>query len=206
MNLHRSSAKPDWEHIPVSQYTTIQKIAAATGGFVTPGNAITVIGFVIVLFGLANILDGHYWIGLILLAFGRLLDIADGVAADRTDTKSPLGEIFDAAADKIGTLFTIAAIIVADVTNLWVIVALIIPQVIIPGLIFYKKRQGVGIHPTRAGKISMALTWVGIVGLLIAKALGHTLFLTVAVYVIIGLSLALGFYALWQYATGRDQD
>jgi phosphatidylglycerophosphate synthase len=204
MNLHRTSAKPDWEKIPASKRTAIQKIAATTGGYLTPANVITIIGFGIVLYGLANILNGQYWTGLLLLAFGRLLDVADGIVADKTGTKSPLGEIFDAVADKFETLFTIAAIIVTDSTNLWVIVALIIPQAIIPLLIFYKKQKGIGIHPTRAGKASMALTWVGIVGLLLVKALGDPLLLAFAVYAIIGLSLALGLYAFWQYTTGRD--
>lgn len=204
MNLHRTSAKPDWEKISTSKRTAIQKIAAATGGYATPANLITIIGFGIVLYGLANILNGQYWTGLLLLAFGRLLDVADGIVADKTGTKSPLGEIFDAAADKFETLFTIAAIIVTDITNLWVIVALIIPQAIIPLLIFYKKQKGIGIHPTRAGKVSMALTWVGIVGLLLVKALGEPVLLVFAVYIIIGLSLVLGLYALWQYTAGRD--
>jgi len=205
MNLHRTSEKPDWEKISTSKRTAIQKIAAATGGYLTPGNVITVIGFGIVLYSLFVILTGQYWTGLLLLALGRLLDVADGLVADKTGTKSPLGEIFDAAADKFGTLFTIAAIIVADVTNLWIIIALIIPQAIIPMIIFYKRQKGTGIHPTREGKLSMALTWVGIVGLLIIKALGGHLFLAVIVYAIIGLSLVLGLYALWQYSTGRDQ-
>jgi uncharacterized membrane protein YuzA (DUF378 family) len=49
----------------------------------------------------------------------------------------------------------------------------------------------------------MALTWVGIIGLLLIKALEGPLFLVVGVYVIIGLSLILGLYALWQYSTAR---
>jgi len=204
MNLHRTSTKADWEKIPALKHNVFQKIAVATAGYLTPANLITIIGFGIVLYGLAAILDGQYWTGLLLLASGRLLDVADGIVADKTGTKSPLGEIFDAAADKFETLFTIAAIIAADITNLWVVVALIIPQAIIPMLIFYKKQKGIGIHPTRAGKLSMALTWTGIVGLLLVKALGDALLIEVAVYVIIGLSLVLGLYALWQYSTGRD--
>lgn len=204
MNLHRTSAKADWQKIPASKHNVFQKIAVSTAGYLTPANLITIIGFGIVLYGLAAILDGQYWTGLLLLAFGRLLDVADGIVADKTGTKSPLGEIFDAAADKFETLFTIAVIIAAGITNLWVVVALIIPQAIIPMLIFYKKRKGIGIHPTRAGKLSMALTWAGIVGLLLVKALSGALIIEVVVYVIISLSLTLGLYALWQYSTGRD--
>ena len=204
MNLHRTSAKADWQKIPASKHNVFQKIALATAGYLTPANLITIIGFGIVLYGLAAILDGQYWTGLVLLASGRLLDVADGIVADKTGTKSPLGEIFDAAADKFETLFTIAVIIAAGITNLWVVVALIIPQAIIPMLIFYKKQKGIGIHPTQAGKLSMALTWAGIVGLLLVKTLGDALIIEVATYVIIGLSLVLGLYALWQYSTGRD--
>ena len=206
MNLHRTSAKPDWENVKTSKHNVFQKIAAATDGVATPANAVTVIGFGIVIYGLLCIMNEQYWLGLILLAFGRLLDIVDGIVADKTGTKSPLGEIFDAVADKIGTLFTIIVIILADITNLWIILALIIPQVVIPMLILYKKGKGIGIHPTRPGKLSMALTWVGIVGLLILKAAGEPVWLAVGVYAIIGVSLVLGLYALWQYSTGRDQN
>jgi len=206
MNLHRTSAKPDWENTKVSKHNVFQKIAAATNGVATPANTVTVIGFGIVIYGLLYIMNEQYWLGLILLAFGRLLDIVDGIVADKTGTKSPLGEIFDAVADKIGTLFTIIVIILADITNLWIILALIIPQVVIPMLILYKKGKGIGIHPTRPGKLSMALTWVGIVGLLILKAAGEPVWLAVGVYAIIGVSLVLGLYALWQYSTGRDQN
>lgn len=206
MNLHRTSARADWENIPASKHTPFQKIAAITGGYATPANLVTIIGFGIVLYGLATILDGQYWLGLLLLALGRLLDVADGVVADKTGTKSPLGEIFDAAVDKLETLFTIAVLILVDITNLWVIVALIIPQAIIPMLIFYKKQKGVGIHPTRVGKLSMALTWAGIVGLLLLEVLGNQVFLATGVYAIIGLSLVLGLYALWQYSASRDQN
>jgi phosphatidylglycerophosphate synthase len=204
MNLHRTSAKPDWENIPASQHTTIQKLAAATNGYVTPPNLITIIGLGIVIYGLVCILNQDYWLGLVSLAIGRLLDVVDGLVADGTGTKSPLGEIFDAAVDKIGTLLTILVIIYANITSWWIIVALIIPQIIIPLVIFYKKQKGVGVHPTRAGKISMALTWVGIVGLLIVKAFGDSAFLATGVYAVIGASLLLGLYALWQYSTGRD--
>ncbi|MDB5162655.1 MAG: CDP-diacylglycerol--glycerol-3-phosphate 3-phosphatidyltransferase [Candidatus Saccharibacteria bacterium] len=204
MSLHRASKKPDWESIPAAEQTSFQRIAANSGGVLTPANLITVIGFAIVIYGLTFIMSGHYWIGLLLLAFGRLLDIADGLVAEGTGTKSHLGEIFDAAADKIGTLLTILVFVVAGITSWWVIAALVIPQIIIPLVILYKKQKGIAVHPTRPGKVSMALTWVGIVGLLVVKAFGDPVALATGIYVIIGLSLLLGLYALWQYSTGRD--
>jgi cardiolipin synthase len=204
MNLHRSAEQPDWELVKETDRTSVQKLAAATGGLITPPNAITVIGLVIVIVGLISILEQSYWIGLLLLTAGRLMDIVDGLVADKTGTKSSVGEIFDAAADKVGTILTLVVILIANITPIWVIVALIIPQVIIPFISFYKKRNGRGVHPTRAGKISMALTWVGIVGLIIVKALENPLWLATIFYIVIAASLALGLYSLWQYMTNRD--
>lgn len=204
MNLHRSSAKPDWEKIQPASYNWFQKVAAATHSIATPANIISIIGFGVVIYGLVAILNSHFWLGLILLALGRLLDIVDGVVAEATQTKSPLGEMVDATIDKVGTLLTIIVLFVAQVTYWWVIVALLIPQIIIPIVIFYKRQKGIKVHPTRPGKLSMALAWVGIVGLLVARALSTVPVIAIVVDIIIVASLILGLYALWQYATGRD--
>lgn len=205
MNLHRAK-KADWEKVAPSKHNAFQKIAVATGGFLTPANLITVIGLGIVVYGLIVILQGWYLIGLLLLAGGRLLDVADGLVADITKTKSPLGELFDAVADKAGTILTVFVLIIAGIAPWWVIVALILPQLVISGIVFYKHHKRIRVHPTRQGKISMALVWVGVVGLVIAKEIGGFVALEIVTYSVILLSLALGSYATWQYATGRNQD
>jgi len=204
MNLHRASNKPDWEKTPPAERTTFQRLAASTYGIVTPANTVTIIGLGIVIWGLVVILQGQFLIGLLLVVGGRLLDIVDGVVAEVTHTKSPVGELFDAAADKIGTLLTILVLIVANSTYWWVILALILPQVLIPLLVFYKKQKNIRVHPTRQGKISMALTWVGIAGLLLVKSFDENPVLVAVTYIVIAVSLLLGLYALWQYALGKD--
>lgn len=204
MNLHRTTGKPDWDKVALSERNSFQKLAAATHGIVSPANVISLIGLGLVVVGLMEVINQQFWMGLGLLAVGRLLDIVDGAVAEATQTKSPLGELFDAAADKVGTLLTIVALFVANVTYWWVIAALLIPQVIIPIVIYYKRQKGINVHPTRQGKLSMAAVWVGIVGLLFVKALNDTGLLSIGVYAVIGLSLILGLYALWQYSTGRD--
>jgi len=206
MNLHRTTGKPDWDAIKPADRNTFQKIGAATRSIVTPPNIITIIGLAIVFFGLAQILAEHYWIGLIALAVGRLLDIVDGMVAEATGTKSPTGEIFDAVADKIGTLLTIVVLFAAQIAEPWLIVLLLIPQVLTPLITFYKKQKRINIHPTRQGKLSMATSWVAIVGLLITKAMDGSLLVADISYTLVGVSFLLGVYALWQYATGRDQN
>ena len=205
MNLHRAK-KADWQKVSPEQYNSFQKLAAATNGFLTPANVITVIGLSIVIYGLVIILQGYFLGGLLLLAAGRLLDVVDGVVAEFTKTKSPIGEIFDAAADKAGTILTILVLFFAGVGEWWLIAALIIPQIVILIVVYLKQRQNIRVHPTRQGKLSMALAWVGVVALLVNKELGGYIPLQAAVYVIIFVSLALGGYAIWQYTNGKNQD
>jgi cardiolipin synthase len=204
MNLHRSTAHPDWETVNPAELTSVQRVAKATHGLLTPPNAITVLGLIIVIVGLIFLINQEYWTGLILLVIGRLLDIVDGIVADKTGTKSHVGEIFDAAADKTGTILTIVVLVIAGIAEWWIIAALLIPQVTIPLVSYYKKRGGSGVHPTRTGKISMALAWVGIAGLLLITALGNYPLALAVVNICIVVSFALGMIALWQYTTGRD--
>ena len=206
MDLHRTTGKPDWETVKPANRNVFQTIAASTHSIITPANLITLIGLGIVLYGLWALIAHHYWLGLSMLIIGRLLDVADGVVASKTGTKSPTGEFFDAVADKIGTFLTVIVLVIAQVADWWVIGALILPQILIPLVVLYKKQKRINVHPTRQGKLSMAALWVGVPGLIILKALGNPVLLTFVIYAVIIASIVLGFYALWQYATGREQE
>jgi len=206
MNLHRTTGKPDWENISASKRSAIQRVAAATKGIITPPNIISLIGLGLVIYGVIALLNQEFWTGLIFLTVGRLLDIVDGAVAEATGTKSAVGEFVDASIDKIGTLLTIAVFFIAAIADWWLIALLLLPQVIIPLVIFYKRSKKVSVHPTRQGKLSMAGAWGGLVGLILIRALETTWPhpLAVIVYGIVIVSAALGLYALWQYTTGRD--
>ena len=128
------------------------------------------------------------------------------MVAQKTGTKSPLGELFDAGVDKVGTLLTIITFYVAGISFWWLITLLLVPQVIIPFVSLYKKTHNRQIHPTRIGKLSMASLWVGLVGLILLKAFALGTFhpFSLFIYVVSLLSATLAFIALWQYSTGRD--
>lgn len=206
MNLHRTTGTPDWEKVAVEERTAIQKLAATTKGIVTLPNLISLLGFALVIYGLVALLQEAYWEGLIALGIGRSLDIVDGAVAQATGTKSPLGEVIDATIDKFGTLFTIIVFYIAGISFWWLITALLLPQVLISLVVLYKRTKNQKVHPTLTGKLSMGTLWLSLIGLIAMKALalGPTDSLSLVTYTVTVLSVCLGFYAFWQYATSRD--
>lgn len=170
MQLHRADKQPEWEAVPTNERNAWQRVAATTSGFVTPANAITVIGLLIVLFGLQQLLAGEYWVAAGALVVGRLLDIVDGVVADKTGTKGPLGELMDAGADKIGTFITVVALAVDHTAAYWLLAVVVMPQIIIALIVSYITARKQRFHPSRIGKLSMAVAWFGLVGFVVIAA------------------------------------
>lgn len=206
MNLHRTTGTPDWEKVAAKERTAIQKLAASTKGIITPPNLISLLGFALVIYGLMALLQEAYWKGLIALGVGRLLDIVDGAVAQATGTKSPLGEMIDATIDKFGTLFTIIVFYIAGISFWWLITVLLLPQILISLVVLYKRIKNQKVHPTLPGKLSMGMLWVSLIGLIVMKALalGPMHPLSLATYGVTALSVCLGLYAFWQYASSRD--
>ncbi len=138
-------------------------MAAGSGGVVTPANVVSVIGGVLALYGLWVILNDDIVTGLVLLALGRLADLADGIIAEQTKTKSPLGETVDASIDK---LVVAATLIVLGALELvpWIIIIIIALQNLANVIIsILAKLRNRGLHPSRLGKISAAFAWVTII-------------------------------------------
>lgn len=201
MNLHRSAAQPEWASIATTERTSWQRVAAATRGVVTIGNGMTLLGFGLVVYGLVLIMQHHYLMAAVLLVVGRSCDLADGWLADITATKSPLGELLDAAVDKIGTVATIGILALTSLAAWWVLLALLLPHVIITILAAIARRRSVRLQPSRLGKLSMAAAWVGLVGLVLMPAFAHSYGgLQVIVYGLIWLSVAMGLTTAWTYA------
>jgi phosphatidylglycerophosphate synthase len=202
MRLHRAHTVAEWTTVASSSHTYWQRLARRTNGMVTPGNILTLVGFMLALAGLRNILDGQYWQGLLLLATGRMFDIADGLAADKTATKSPLGETLDASADKLITGLTIIVFWAVGTAPWPVLLVVLAPHLFISVTIGLGAAQGKRLHPSRIGKVSMALAWLALLSLLAVQAQGLTMesFYTLAAYGLVGLSSLLGLYSFVGYA------
>ncbi len=204
MNLHRSSTKPDWDKVNLGELNFHQKIARRTFGVVTLANIISIVGLVLVGVGLFLIIENDILGGLVLVALGRLLDLLDGVVAETTQTKSSIGEMVDAVADKLATILTVLVLYIAELADWWLITVLILPQILISLISFIYRKRGRVIHPTRAGKVSMALTWVSIFAIVTSSLLPDIEVLLLATYGLVGVSALLASFAMWQYLTGRD--
>lgn len=204
MRLHRASKKPDWHKVEHKNRNIFQKVAEASGGFVTPANMVTVVGLGLVIYGNVMIFRTEYITGLVFLAAGRLLDVADGLVAELTSTKSLIGEAFDAISDKVGTLLTVTTLVLAGITLWWLILVLALPQITAILAAVYSRRLGKVVHPTWQGKISMATLWLAVVSMVFYEIFSSMSWLAPLTYLSIIVSLALGFYASWQYATGRS--
>lgn len=173
MTLHRAE-RSDWGKIAPNKRSRWQHIAAKSNGVLTPGNFMSVLGGLLVSYGLYLIVNGDLVWGTLAIFFGRLGDVMDGYLADITGTKSPTGEALDAALDK--TIMVFALIILTTQTLLPLgVVIVMAAHAILNSLVGVwgriKKRK---VHPSAEGKLGVGLEWLS-VGLFLtaAAASGH---------------------------------
>jgi phosphatidylglycerophosphate synthase len=205
MQLHRTTGTPDWETVPIAKRNRWQTLAARTHGVFTPGNIVTLGGLVLVGIGLYAVARQHYWLGLSFVGAGRLSDLLDGWLAESTGTKSPLGELLDAGADKLGTFATIIVFYTSHLAPWWIVTALLLPHVMISASTLIAQHKHRRLHPSQAGKISMALSWLCLVGFVLLRALHatHSLFMPILAVLSLATSL-LGSYVAVRYVTKDD--
>jgi phosphatidylglycerophosphate synthase len=164
MNLHRIEGHAEWVDVPAARRNAWQRMAARTSGVITIGNFISVLGLASVPYGLLLVVHEHrYLLGLGILIAGRLCDLLDGWLADKTGTKSPLGEMIDATFDKLSIGLTVIILAAAGILPLWVLLLLVLPHIFVAILALLAWRRGQGLHPSRSGKNSMAVAWVSLV-------------------------------------------
>jgi phosphatidylglycerophosphate synthase len=121
--LHRlEDNHNDWDSVPVTKLSYWQRLAKKTNGFLTPGNAITLIGTVLVIDGLVDFAAGNRIIGTIKVVTGRVSDILDGIVAARTRTKGRIGRDLDPTADIMQLIIGVALLGHAKILPLFLII------------------------------------------------------------------------------------
>lgn len=205
MQLHRVLGKADWSDVKPETRNLWQRLAVSSHGVATPANVVTLIGLAMVLYGLYAVHQQHYWVGLSMIVTGRMADLLDGFLADKTGTKSPLGEAMDVVADKAATILTISVFFVDKLAPWPLMLLALLPQVIIMVLPLFQWHQGNRQHPSRAGKLSMALLWVSLTGFVLIPALDSgTSWLAWIFNAGLLVSAALNFYSAARYIRLQD--
>ena len=176
-NLHRSDKESDWANIPDVKRNIWQKIATRTGGVVTPANVMTDLGVWVVHKGLKDFQQGEKLKGVLEIATGHLFDAGDGFLADLTKTKSPLGEVHDAVADKVKEAFELTSLTKSgDIPPLSALV-MGTHGVIMGVLTGVAQVRGVRTHSSLPGKLATGAKAAAIThytGSAVAQESGHT--------------------------------
>jgi phosphatidylglycerophosphate synthase len=97
--------------------------------------------------------------GTAIVLIGRLADVFDGMVADYTKTKSPLGEGIDATVDKI--LLTAALYILIDKSLLPLVVGIVmaVHAVYVTTVSTVGRSWKVNLHPSLTGKLAAVFEW-----------------------------------------------
>jgi len=153
----------DWEKISSDDHNVWQKLARRSYGTLTPANLASIVGGIIAIYGLIDVYNGAIVSGLLLLAIGRTADLLDGMIAEFTKTKSPLGELIDVIVDKL--VIGLAVVVFLIIGNIpWPIIGFIAGLNLYNGVVgIIGKLRGGTIHPSKFGKYSTALAWVTLI-------------------------------------------
>lgn len=161
-NMHRANKQADWELIDSSEHNIFQKVASKTKGVVTPANAISVAGLILTVQGARNIKKHNDKIAILQIGLGRALDVVDGIVANKTGTKSPLGEAVDATFDKLAVASCLPPLYKRQIISRRFAGALAVQNLTNSALTVIAKTRGQEIHPDKAGKDSAFQSWTAI--------------------------------------------
>jgi CDP-diacylglycerol--glycerol-3-phosphate 3-phosphatidyltransferase len=113
-----------------------------------------------------------YLAALALFVLGAASDLLDGRLARRYKLVSHLGIFLDLTADKVYVSALLVALVQVGVVPAWLVIIIISREFIVAGLRSLSAAEGVVVPAGRWGKQKMAITMLGMAGLLLAKGLG----------------------------------
>ncbi len=163
-SLHRLDAHTtmQWHGVPAEDQNTWQKLAHKTHGIVTPGNITTVLGAIMVLYGIKVFIDGSQMFGIMYVFAGRVCDVLDGYIAHATQTKSLLGATLDESIDMVLLVVALVALSVSGAIPLLAAAAMAVPKSGNVAAWVAGKLRNKRAYPTRASKIGTAFMWAAI--------------------------------------------
>lgn len=142
----------------------------ATDGWLTIPNLVTLVRFLLVpVFVWLMIYDEH-WRALLLLVVLFSTDWIDGYLARKLDQVSTVGRWLDPLADRLSLWVVVITIVFTGLAPLWLIFALVIPDLVLAGLMALLYAGNPQMQVTFLGKTRTAALMLGIPLLLLARA------------------------------------
>lgn len=195
MELHRA-LEPDWQHVPEEERTALQRVSAATNGVVTPGNVVTTVGLGMTFSASRELEAGNYGAAVIKFGVGRAADAVDGALAHATNTKSPVGESYDAVADKLVLLRALQPLVSKEVVSLSQAALMGAQNGVNTAASLVARSQKLQLHPSALGKQATAAQW-GMIGFgVVSKAAEQYGYPTLQKYAERAGKVATGAYAV----------
>jgi phosphatidylglycerophosphate synthase len=202
IQIHRTGKVADWDAIPHGARNRWQRTAAATHGYVAPGNVVSLIGAVLSILGFVYVYQGKLLTGFVIIAGGRLCDILDGYIAHYSGTKSTIGETVDAGLDKLVILVAFVVFASTEIVPFAPLVALGVQQLVAAALGGYARLKGLHMHPSRWGKYSAILQWPALLLYIpVAAASSPPGGIVTSLNAVFWISIFAGYVATYGYAT-----
>ncbi len=160
----------DWDNIPDTDLTRLQRVAKWSKGVVTAANMITIAGSVSVINGIMDFVNGNKIEGTAKVLVGRAADVIDGAVADKTHTKGRVGRDLDPTADTV-QLAAALYLMEGRVIPLAATLAIATPKAVgVVGSLAARARN-VELNPTAEGKLGAAALWLGVGSFMLKGAL-----------------------------------
>ncbi len=205
MRLHHRGKKADWHRVLPEKRNFWQRLAKLSAGVATPGNLISLGGLLLVLLGTWLLVQQQYVAGLSVIVVGRISDVLDGIVAEKTGTKSPLGEIVDTTVDKLAVLIIVPVLIIEHLLPLPIVYIILLQNTINVLIAAIAKVRQVELRPSIEGKISMAASWTTVVAFsVLAIAREHHQPAKVNTLVAIVAYAALATFLIYGYRASRN--
>ncbi len=203
MSLHRARGS-DWGRLSPGQHNAWQRLAARTHGIITPANLVSLVGALLVVYGLWAVVHGSLLLGIVTIGLGRGADVLDGIVADYTKTKSALGEAVDATVDKILLALTLVTVLALQLLPFAVGIAMALHGLYNIGLYVTAHYRKVRLHPSLIGKLATSFEWLSVALYLIANLLkgngsSYTQIVLIGASVMFGLFVATAIRSSYGY-------
>ncbi len=173
MQLHYATNRADWEAVPEPSRNRWQRLAARSHGVATPGNAVSLVGIVLVLAGLIIVSIENFWQGIGLILVGRVADILDGTIAARTGTKGPVGEVVDATFDKLAAIVVLAVFVALHWIPTVPVLCIALHVTTNSALAVTARVRRVELHSGAVGKFATVGAWAILLMFPVARVADH---------------------------------